>query len=64
MLTIKTDKRGNFLKAKARWVLRCFDDKQKEYQQADSPASQDPERVRTFFELILRPLSFKDTLMM
>ena len=28
VLTIKTDKQGNFLKAKARWVLRGFQDKQ------------------------------------
>ena len=39
MLTIKTDKQGNFLRAKARWVLRGFQDKQKEYLQTDSPAS-------------------------
>ena len=31
VLTIKTDKQGNFLRAKARWVLRGFQDKQKEY---------------------------------
>ena len=42
VLTIKTDKQGNFLKAKARWVLRGFQDKQKEYQQTDSPASTRP----------------------
>ena len=42
MLTIKTDKQGNFLKAKARWVLRGFQDKQKEYQHTDSPASTRP----------------------
>ena len=35
MLTIKTDKQGDFLKAKARWVLRSFQDKQKEDQQTD-----------------------------
>ena len=35
VLTIKTDKQGNFLKAIARWVLRGFQDKQKEYQQTD-----------------------------
>ena len=28
VLTLKTDKQGNFLKAKARWVLRSFQDKQ------------------------------------
>ena len=37
MLTIKTDKQRNFLKAKARWVLWGFRDKQKEYHQTDSP---------------------------
>ena len=42
VLTIKTDKQGNFLKAKARWVLRGFQDKQKEYSQTDSPASTRP----------------------
>ena len=42
VLTIKTDKQGDFLKAKARWVLRCFQDKQKEYQQTYSPASTRP----------------------
>ena len=42
MLTIKTDKQGNFLKAKAKWVLRGFQDKQKEYQKTDSPASTRP----------------------
>ena len=31
VLTIKKDKQGNFLRAKARWVLRGFQDKQKEY---------------------------------
>ena len=39
---LKTDKQGNFLKAKARWALRGFQDKQKEYQQTDSPASTRP----------------------
>ena len=42
MLTIKTDKQGNFLRAKARWVLRGCQDKQKAYLQADSPASTRP----------------------
>ena len=42
VLTIKTDKQGNFLKAKARWVLRGFQDKLKEYLQTDSPASTRP----------------------
>ena len=42
MLTIKTDKQGNFLRARARWVLRGFQDKQKEYSQIDSPASTGP----------------------
>ena len=38
VVTIKTDKQGNFLKAKERRVLRGFQDKQKEYQHTDSPA--------------------------
>ena len=42
VLTIKTDKQGNFFKAKARCVLRGFQDKQKEYQQTGSPASTRP----------------------
>ena len=37
-LTLKRDKDGNFLKTKARWVLRGFQDKQKNDQQTDSPA--------------------------
>ena len=37
MLTVKTDKQGNFLKAKARWRIE-----RKEYQQTDSPASTRP----------------------
>ena len=42
VLTIKTDKQGNFLRAKARWVLRGFQVEQKEYLQTDSPASTRP----------------------
>ena len=42
VLTIKTDKQGNILMAKARWVLTGFQDKQKEYQQTESPASTRP----------------------
>ena len=42
VLTIKTDKQGNFLRAKARWVLRGVQDKQKDYLQTDSPASTRP----------------------
>ena len=38
VLTIKTDKQGNFLRANARWVLRGFQDKQKDYLQTDPPA--------------------------
>ena len=34
---IKTDKQGNFLKAKARWALRGFQDRQKENQQTTRP---------------------------
>ena len=43
VLTIKTDKQGNFVMAKARWVWRGFQDKQKEYQQTDSLLPQDPD---------------------
>ena len=32
VLIIKTDKQGNFLKTKATWALRGFQDKQREYQ--------------------------------
>ena len=39
VLTIKRDKDGNFLKCKARWVLKGFQDKQKDSQQTDSPAA-------------------------
>ena len=42
VLTIKTEKQGNFIKAKTRWVLRGFQDKRKEYQQTDSPAATRP----------------------
>ena len=42
VLTIKTDKQGNFFRTKARWVLRGFQDKQKDYLQTDSPASTGP----------------------
>jgi len=39
VLTVKKDKDGNFLKCKARWVLKGFQDKQKDSQQTDSPAA-------------------------
>ena len=39
VLALKRDKDGNFLKTKARWVLRGFQDKQKNDQQTDSPAA-------------------------
>ena len=42
VLTIKRDKEGNYLKCKARWVLRGFQDKQKNDQQTDSPAASRP----------------------
>ena len=42
VLTLETDKQGNVLRAKARWVLRGFQDKQKEQLQTDSPASTGP----------------------
>ena len=39
VLTVKKDKDGKFLKCKARWVLKGFQDKQKDSQQTDSPAA-------------------------
>ena len=42
VLTIKRDKDGNFVKCKARWVLRGFQDTQKDTQQTDSPAATRP----------------------
>ena len=42
VLTIKRDKDGNFLKVKARWVLRGFLDKQQSDLQTDSPTSTRP----------------------
>ena len=39
VLTVKKDKDGHFLKCKARWVLKGFQDKQKDSQQTDSPAA-------------------------
>ena len=66
MLTIKTDQQGNFLRAKARWVLGGFQDKQKEYLQTDSPAST---RLGlrmgwNLFQIDLKQLFFKDNLVM
>ena len=42
VLTIKRDKEGNFLKCKARWVLRGFQDAQHWNLQTDSPTSTRP----------------------
>ena len=42
VLTIKRDKEGNFLKCKARWVLRGFQDRQVEGLQTDSPTATRP----------------------
>ena len=42
VLTIKRDKDGNFLKCKARWVLRGFQDSQVWNLQTDSPTSTRP----------------------
>ena len=39
VLTVKKDKDGNFLKCKARWALKGFQDRQKDTQQTDSPAA-------------------------
>ena len=42
VLTIKRNKEGEFQKCKARWVLRGFQDRQKDSQQTDSPAATRP----------------------
>ena len=42
VLTLKRDKDGKFLKCKARWVLRGFQDRHKDIQQTDSPAASRP----------------------
>ena len=42
VLTIKRNKEGEFQKCKARWVLRGFQDRQKDAQQTDSPAATRP----------------------
>lgn len=39
VLTVKNDKDGKFLRCKVRWVLKSFQDKQKDSQQTDSPAA-------------------------
>ena len=39
VLTVKKDKDGNFQKCKARWVLKGFQDKQKNTQRTDRPAA-------------------------
>ena len=71
VLTIKTDKQGSFLRAKARWVLRGFQDKQKDYQQTDSPASTRPGfrmscqmAAGILFTLISKQSFFKSSLIM
>ena len=51
---LKRDKDGNFLKTKARWVLRGFQDKQKNDQQTDSPAAS-----RSGFRLAIQAASNK-----
>ena len=42
VLTVKRDKDGNYQKCKARWVLRGFQDRQKDFQQTDSPTATRP----------------------
>ena len=42
VLTVKREPDGSFIKAKARWVLRGFQDRQKWDQQTDSPTSTRP----------------------
>ena len=73
MLTIKTDKQGNFFKAKARWVLRGSKTNRRNINRqiplipqdldVGSVAKWQPARGVTFFTLILRQLSFKHSLM-
>ena len=72
--TIKTDKQGNFPRAKARWVLRGFQDKQKEYLQTDSLAStisrisnelsDEASKGWDLFHIDFKTAFFKDNLMM
>ena len=54
VFTIKTDKQGNFFRATARWVLRGFQDKQKDYRQTDSPASTRPSKSCDLFHIDLK----------
>ena len=42
VLVVKKGKDGTFLKCKARWVLRGFQDRQKDEQQTDSPTATRP----------------------
>ena len=42
VLTVKRDRDGKFQKCKARWVLRGFQDRQKDAQQTDNPTSTRP----------------------
>ena len=42
VLTIKTERQSKFLRATARWVLRGFQDRQKDYLRTDSPAATRP----------------------
>ena len=73
VLTIMTDKQGNFFQGKGKMGIERFQDKQKEYQQTDSPAfhktwisdqlpNGNQQEVLHFFTLILRQLSFKHSL--
>ncbi len=42
VLSVKRDKFGKFEKCKAGWVLRGFQDRQKDEQQTDSPTATRP----------------------
>ena len=42
VLTVKRNKEGIFEKVKARWVLRGFQDREKDQQQKDSPTATRP----------------------
>ena len=68
LLTMKTDKQGNFLRAKARWVLRGFPDKQKECFRktriSDELPNGSQSRMESFSYSSKNTLSSKDILMM
>ena len=74
VLAIKIDKEGHFLKTRARWVLRGFQDKEKEDLQTDPLRPKDldfgwiakwqPKRCGIFVTLISKQHSYKDNVTM